>query len=153
MKFESVVVRCWPSSRSRHVFGHLEDSLLCQRTQHLQALHETKKKASGTWAQEESLNSHPEPTSDQTSLARIHYSTGAQDSPGRQHKYKDHFLSVWRPFPKSPKTPTRKPSGARYSCTTYNWLARSSRFTDPATLSDHPHVLNVVTPLYQCVLL
>ena len=36
-----------------------------------------KKKASGIWAQEESLGHRPEPTSHQTSLTQIHYSTGA----------------------------------------------------------------------------
>jgi len=41
------------------------------------------------------------------------------------------------------------PPRARYFCT-YSWIARPSWFTDPTTLSDHLHVLNVVTLLLQC---
>ena len=43
---------------------------------HIQAKYELKKKAWGTWAQEENFGPRPEPASDQTSLAQIHYSIG-----------------------------------------------------------------------------
>ena len=46
------------------------------------------------------------------------------------------------------KAPTWRPSGACYSCSTYNWRIRSPQFTDPTMLPDHSHVLNIVTPLY-----
>jgi len=46
----TVVVRFWPSSRSWHVYGHLEAPLLCQRVSAHTSL---------TWAQEEILGPHP----------------------------------------------------------------------------------------------
>jgi len=72
------------------------------------------------------------------------------DSLGCQQSVQDLFLSVQRSFPEPPKAPTRRPSEARYYCATYNWTARSPWFLDPTTLSDHPHILNIVTPPYQC---
>jgi len=66
------------------------------------------------------------------------------------YQYKYHFLLAQGLFLEPPKIPTRRPSGARYSCATYSWIARFSRFTNPTTLPDHPHILNVVILIYQC---
>jgi len=73
-----------------------------------------------------------------------------QDPLGRQRSIQNPFLSVHRSFPEPSNAPTRRSSGACYSCATYNWIARFPRFTDQTTLSDHLHVLNAVTFLYQC---
>jgi len=74
---------------------------------YLQAWHGPKKKASGTWAQEESLGSRPEPTSAQTLPARVHHSTGAArllwDA---NNQYKDPLIPVQGPFLKPLKPPT-----------------------------------------------
>ena len=105
---------------------------------HIQAQHELRKKVSGTWAQEENLGPRQDPTSDQT--------TGA-------------VRQSWTPIigtrilPETPKTPTRRPSEACYSCVAYSWTTRSPRFADSAMPPDHPHVLNIITLLYQCELL
>ena len=81
------MVRFWPSSRSRHESEHLEASLLCQwAPAHLQAWHGAKKKASSTWAQEESSGLAPNPhlirhhSSEFITQAELHYSPGRQQS-------------------------------------------------------------------------
>ena len=135
----SVVVRFWPSSRSRYVSEHLEASLLFEWA-HLiynpnmglrqkPCAHGPKKKASGLAPSPHLIRHHyPDSLLNRSCAALL----------DANNKYKDHFLLVQGPFPEPPKAPTGKPSGACYSCTTYNWIAWSSWFTDPATLLDHP---------------
>ena len=59
-------------------------------------------------------------------------------------QYKDPLLPIHGLFLGLCKAPTRRPSGACYYSVTHSW---TTWFTDPATLSNHLHVLNIVTPL------
>ena len=145
-----VVVRFWSSSRSRLVSGHLKASHLCQRAhkpdmglrRKLQA-HELKKKASGLVPSHNWSNiTHLEPLLNRTC-------TTLQDA---NNHYKDPFLSVWSPFQSHPIL-RHKNILELATPATSSWIAWSLWFTDPSMLLDHPHVLNIVTPLYQCGLL
>ena len=101
-----------------------------------------------TWAQEKASGLVP-------SLHQLrHYLPGSitqpelHDSLKPQQSVQGSPPTGTRPFPEPFRAPTRRPSGACYCFATYSWTTRSPRFTDPATLPDHPHVLNVVTVLY-----
>ena len=95
--------------------------------------------ASLTWTQIKSLGPRSELTFGHTLLTWIPLLHGAvQLSGDTNNRYKD--LLTWRS------------SEACCSCVAYSWTGRSARFADPVILLDHPHVLNVTTPLYQCEL-
>jgi len=108
---------------------------------HLQARHRPKRKPQALpWAHISSGITYPGPL-----LTRS--CTTLRDA---INQYKDPLLPVQWPFPEPLKALTLRFSGACYYSVTYSWTIRSPRFTDPATLTDHPHVLNIVTPLLQC---
>jgi len=127
----SVVVRFWPSSRSRTCPDTWRFRFSASGSNSLISL---------KWAKEKSLGPRHEPTSHQTSLTHPDSLLNRSCMILRDvnNQYKNPFLSVRRPILEPPKTPTRKPSRARYSCATYSWIAWSPQFTDPTTLSDHP---------------
>jgi len=68
------------------------------------------------------------------------------------YQYKYPSLPAQGLFPEPLKTLIWKPLGARYSCAAYSWIAWSPWFTDLVTLSDHPHVINVIALLYRAVM-
>ena len=131
-----VVDRFWQLSRSRHVSGHWRLHFSANEpSSHTSFGH--KKKSSGIFLSPHLIKYHSPGSTTQPELC---------DSSGRQYSVQGSILEP-------PKALTRRSSKVCYSCAAYSKTTRSPLFTDPAMPLDHPHVLNVITPLYQCELL
>ena len=137
-----MVVRFWPSSRSWHASRNLEVPLLCHWAQLIHKPDRGPRRK--PWA---SPRAHISSDVTYPGLLHTRSCTTLWDA---SYRYKYPSLLAQGLFPEPLKTPIWKPLGARYSCATYSWIVRSLQFTDPVTLLDHPHVLNIVTLFYQC---
>ena len=149
----SVVVRFWPSSRSRHVSEHLKALLLFSEPNSLTNLTRAQEKSlrhmgprRKPWA---SLQAHIWPNI----LTRIHYSIGAAQL-SRTPIIITRILSYqYKYLPAATQDSDTKTLWSLLLLRYLRWIAWSQRFMNPTTLSDHSHVLNIETLIYQCGLL